>query len=312
MYDLKKIMVCLDATEIDNSLIEFASFLARTESAESIYFVNIIKKAQLPTDLKKEFPDLMERALIDRKKELEKKVIERFDLTLGIKVKIAVETGSMPSRHILKLAEKHNIDAIVVGRKQNIKSSSVVTQRLARRATCSLLVVPEKEYTSVSKIMVAADFSKESVSAMKEAVAVALKESTPNNQVEIILHHSYQVPVGYHYSGKSFEQSAMVMKENAKKNYRKFMNKIDTKGIQVTPNFTLVKNEDVSANIEENARKHQVDLLVIGGKGKTASTAFIPIGTNTEKLISRVNDIPLLVVRPKHKNAGLIEMLQRI
>ena len=312
MYDLKKIMVCLDATEIDNSLVEFASFLARTESAESIHFVNIIKKTQLPTDLKKEFPDLMERALIDRKKELEKKVIERFDLTLGIKVKIAVETGSMPSRHILKLAEKHNIDAIVVGRKQNIKSSSVVTQRLARRATCSLLVVPEKEYTSVSKIMVAADFSKESVSAMKEAVAVALKESTPNNQVEIILHHSYQVPVGYHYSGKSFEQSAMVMKENAKKNYRKFMNKIDTKGIQVTPNFTLVKNEDVSANIEENARKHQVDLLVIGGKGKTASTAFIPIGTNTEKLISRVNDIPLLVVRPKHKNAGLIEMLQRI
>ena len=312
MYDLKKIMVCLDATEIDNSLVEFASFLARTESAESIHFVNIIKKTQLPTDLKKEFPDLMERALIDRKKELEKKVIERFDLTLGIKVKIAVETGSMPSRHILKLAEKHNIDAIVVGRKQNIKSSSVVTQRLARRATCSLLVVPEKEYTSVSKIMVAADFSKESVSAMKEAVAVALKESTPNNQVKIILHHSYQVPVGYHYSGKSFEQSAMVMKENAKKNYRKFMNKIDTKGIQVTPSFTLVKNEDVSANIEENARKHQVDLLVIGGKGKTASTAFIPIGTNTEKLISRVNDIPLLVVRPKHKNAGLIEMLQRI
>ena len=312
MYALKKIMVCLDATEIDTSLIEFASFLARTESAESIHFVNIIKKTQLPTDLKKEFPDLMERALIDRKKELEKKVIERFDLTLGIKVKIAVETGSMPSRHILKMAEKHSIDAIVVGRKQNIKSSSVVTQRLARRATCSLLVVPEKEYTSVSKIMVAADFSKESVSAMKEAVAVALKESTPNHQVEIVLYNAYQVPVGYHYSGKSFDQSAMVMKENAKKNYRKFMNKVDTKGIQVTPDFTLVKNEDVSASIEENARKHQVDLLVIGGKGKTASTAFIPIGTNTEKLISRVNDIPLLVVRPKHKNAGLIEMLQRI
>ena len=170
MNSLKKILVGLDATEIDATLIQFAAFLAQAESAESVYFVNVIKRAQLPSKLQKEFPNLMEKALTERRRELEKKVIEHFDLTLDVKVKIMVEQGPIPSKQILKLVDKHSIDAIVVGRKKNLRGNSVVTQRLARRASCSLLIVPEKEYTSVRKLMVATDFSKDSLGAMRAAV----------------------------------------------------------------------------------------------------------------------------------------------
>ena len=312
MKSLKKILVGLDATEMDATLIQFAAFLAQAESAESIYFVNVIKKAQLPSKLRKEFPNLMEKALIERKRELEKKVIEHFDLTLGVKVKIAVEQGPIPSKQILKLVDKHNIDAIVVGRKKNLRGSSVVTQRLARRASCSLLIVPEKEYTSIRKLMVATDFSKDSVSAMKVAIEAAARESAAGNPVEVICHHSYQVPVGYHYTGKTFEQSAKIMEENARRRYQRFINKVDTSGINVTPSFALAKNDDVVASVYESAIAHKVDFVVIGGKGKTASTALFPIGTHTEKLIGMDSDIPLLIVRSKHENAGIIDMLQRI
>ena len=312
MNPLKKILVCLDATEMDATLIQFATFVAQAESVESIHFVNVIMKTQLPSKLRKEFPDLMEKALVDRKRELEQKVIEHFDLTLDVKVKIAVEQGPLPSKQILDLANRHNIDVIVVGRKKNLRNNSVVTQRLARRASCSLLIVPEKEYASVRKLMVATDFSKDSIGAMNAAVDMAMREVTRGNQVEVICHHSYQVPVGYHYTGKSFDQSAHVMEENARKRYKRFIRQIDTKDIKVTPSFALAKGDDLVTSIYETAVNYQVDFVVIGGKGKTASTALFPIGTNTEKLISVDSEIPLLVVRSKHKNAGIIDMLQRI
>jgi nucleotide-binding universal stress UspA family protein len=188
----------------------------------------------------------------------------------------------------------------------------VVTQRLARRASCSLLIVPEKEYVSIRKLMVATDFSKESIGAMNAAIDTATREASRGNQVEVICHHSYQVPVGYHYTGKSFEESAHVMEENARKCYKRFIHQVDTKDIKVTPSFALAKGDDLVTSIYETAVDYQVDFVVIGGKGKTASTALFPIGTNTEKLISVDSEIPLLVVRSKHKNAGIIDMLQRI
>lgn len=312
MHPLRKILVGLDGTEMDSSLIQFASFLARTYSAENVYFVNVIKHTQLPTSVRKEFPNLMEDAIKERKRVLEKRVIENFDMTLSCKVKIAVDQGQLPSKQILQLADKYNIDAIVVGRKKNLKGSSVVTQRLARRATCSLLIVPEKEYASVCKLMVATDFSKESEAAMHEAIAVASKSISEGTKAEITALHVYQVPSGYYYTGKSYEEFAKIMEDNAKKEFQKFLRKIDTKGIQITPAFTLGKHDNTVGAIYDTAVKENADCIVIGGKGKAASTAFFPIGTNTEKLIGKDTNIPLLIVRPKHKNVGLIEMLQKI
>lgn len=312
MKSLKKILVGLDATPMDATLIQFAAFLARVDSVESVRFVNVIQKAQLPSKLRKEFPNLMEKALIDRRRELEKKVIEHFDLTLDVKVKIAVEQGPMPSKQILKLADKHSIDAIVVGRKKNLRGNSVVTQRLARRASCSLLIVPEKDYTSIRRLMVATDFSNDSVGAMNAAIDAATREAQAGNEVEVICHHTYQVPVGYHYTGKTFEQSAHIMEENSRKRYDRFIEKVDTRGVKVIPSFSLAKADDLVASIYESAVAHEADFVVIGGKGKSASTALFPIGTHTEKLIGMDSDIPLLIVRSKHKNAGIIDMLQRI
>ena len=312
MNSLKKILVGLDATEMDATLIQFAAFLAQAESAETIYFVNVIQKAQLPSKLQKEFPNLMEKAIVDRRRELEKKVIEHFDLTVDVKVKITVEQGPIPSKQILKLADKHSIDAIVVGRKKDLRGNSVVTQRLARRACCSLLIVPEKEYTSVRRIMVASDFSKDSLTAMQAAIDAAARETAAGNPVEVICHHSYQVPVGYHYTGKSFEDSAKVMENNARKQYRRFISKVDKKDVKVEPSFTLVEKDNVVASIYRSAIEHQADFVVIGGKGKTAPSALFPIGTHTERLIGMDSDIPLLIVRSKHKNAGIMDMLQRI
>ena len=102
------------------------------------------------------------------------------------------------------------------------------------------------------------------------------------------------------------------MEANSRKRYHRFVKKVDTEGVKITPSFALAKGDDPVASIYESAIAHGVDFVVIGGKGKSASTALFPIGTNTERLISMDSDIPLLIVRSKHKNAGIMDMLQRI
>jgi nucleotide-binding universal stress UspA family protein len=52
-------------------------------------------------------------------------------------------------------------------------------------------------------------------------------------------------------------------------------------------------------------------MIIIGAKGRTAATALF-IGSLAERLIQINNKVPLLVTRPKGKNAGIIEYILEI
>ena len=307
MYPLKRILVALDNSDADDALIEYASFATQASNAEMVYFVNIIREAKIPEGILAEFPDLLNNAIKDRVKAMREKIEHHFDLSLGTEINFVVKEGQ-PAKQILKLAEKYNIDAILVGRKQNSSSSNVVVQRLARRAKCSLLIVPEIKYTSMRKLIVATDLSDNSLIALEEAVAIAQQHK---ESAEIICHHVYSVPTGYHYTGKSYGEFAEIMRRNAQKEYEKFVRKVDTKGIQVRPLFTLDENDNPVDDIHKVAIEEKADCIVVGGKGKSATTSFFMIGNTTEKLVSSVSEVPLLLVRPKHEDEGIMDYIKK-
>ena len=53
------------------------------------------------------------------------------------------------------------------------------------------------------------------------------------------------------------------------------------------------------------------DAIVIGAKGRTDTTAIF-IGSSAEKLIHIDSTIPIMIVRPKGRRAGIIELLKDI
>lgn len=307
MYPLKRILVALDNSDIDDALIEYASFAAQAADAEMVYFVNIIKEAKIPEGILAEFPDLLNNAIKDRVKSMREKIEHHFDLSLDTEIKFVVKEGQ-PAKQILKLTDKYNIDAILVGRKQASNSSNVVVQRLARRAKCSLLIVPEIKYTSMRKLIVATDLSEGSLIALEVAIAIAEQHK---EGAEIICHHVYSVPTGYHYTGKTYEEFAEIMHKNAQKEYEKFVRKVDTKGMQIRPLFTLDENDNPVDDIHKVAIEEKADCILVGGKGKSATTSFFMIGNTTEKLVSSVSEVPLLLVRPKHEDEGLIDYIKK-
>ena len=307
MYPLKRILVALDNSDADDALIEYASFTAQASDAEVVYFVNIIKDTKIPDGVLAEFPDLLNNAIKDRVKKMRERFELHFDQSLNPDVKFVVKEGQ-PAKQILHLAEKYNIDAILVARKRGSSSSNIVVQRLARRAKCSLLIVPDVKYSSMKKLMVATDLSDNSLIALEEAIAIAEQYK---EKAEIVCHHVFTVPSGYHYTGKSYHEFAEVMRKNAQIEFAKFIQRVDTKGIRIKPVFTLDENDNPVDDIYKVAIEEKVDCVLVGGKGKSVTTSFFTIGNTTEKLVSSVSEVPLLLVRPKYEDEGIIDYLRK-
>jgi nucleotide-binding universal stress UspA family protein len=307
MYSFKKILVCLDLSEMDDTLIEFAKFISETSQCEKIYFVNYIRDFNLPERVAKEFPGLLKGALKDRQSQIVSKVESIFPQPDHIEFKYTFKKGQ-PAKKVLSLANEKDIDLILVGRKNNLKGTGVFSNRLARRASCSLLIVPEGSKPTSHRFLVPSDFSDYSVIAMEQAIQIAERSK---DDTEIICQNVFSVPVGYHYSGKSFEEFGDRMQEYASKDYQQFISKIDLKGQDVRPIYTLDEDDDPVGDIYEMGVKLEVSAIIIGAKGRTATTALF-LGSMAEELIQINSSVPLLIVRPKGKNAGILDYLKEL
>ncbi len=307
MYPIKKVIIGLDLKKLDQTMVEFADFLANAPAVEDIYFVNVIKNLYVPKEVLKEFPEMVENAIKERKTEMEKKVADFSTGEPNVKFHFNVLNGKIADS-ILKFTKEKDIDLIVMGRREKANESGALSQRLARRSACSLLIIPEGTSPKMDRILVPSDFSDYSKLALEEAINIAHYN---HNSTEITIQNVFTVPTGYHYTGKSFEEFTEVMRENAVKNYNKFIKKFDTKDIKIKAVYSQDTNEDVTTDIIDKAREINANAIIIGAKGRTSTTAFF-LGSITERLIQLDNDIPLMIVRPKGKNAGFLEFLKEL
>lgn len=307
MEAIKNVLVGLDLSEMDDTLIKFAALVADSSDANKFTFVNIIKNLDIPDDVLKEFPDLKKNALKEREDQLRNKVNLYFKPKRDVKADFMVKAGR-GAKSILELSGKLDIDLIVIGRKITLPGGGVLATRLARRASCNLLIIPEGKELKMSKFLIPIDFSKHSELAVNKAVEIAHRYE---GEIEITAQNVYSVPAGYHYSGKSYEEFADVMKQHAEKDYTKFMKKIDTKGIKINPIYNLDINDNLISDISDLANVIHPDCIIIGAKGRTA-TAAIFLGSFAEKLITTDMKYPLMIVRPKGKNEGFIDFFKEI
>lgn len=306
MYLIKKLIVCLDQTSLDQTLIQYAAFIAQVNQTKKIYFVNVIRNLSIPKEVIEEFPNLVENMITERQEQMESVVNERFPKIKGISVSYIVKEGSL-SKKILKLSEEKSADMIIIGRKVQLQGTGIASMRLARRASCSLLIVPEGSEPKMRKLLVPSDFSDYSKDALEEAIMIAER----HGDVEIVCQNVFSVPSGYHFTGKTYEEFTAIMKMHAEISYKKFIRKIDTKGKKITPIYTQDKTDDPVQEIVSMALETGADGIIIGAKGRTATTALF-IGSIAERLIQFNDSLPLMVTRPKGKNAGILDYILEI
>lgn len=296
---LKNIIVCLDHSDMDKGLIENACTISKIVGATTITFINVIKDFNLPDSVLKEFPDLLDKALVERKNEIKELIEEHFKCDLP--TKILVKQGG-ETKEILKAANDLDADLVILGRKRG--SDSVLSTRIARRSPCNLLLIPEGVKLKFDKIFIPVDFSDYSSLSLKSTLLL-----TKNLKSKVYLQNVYQVPSSYRYSGKSHQEFTEIMKGHATKDLEVLIKNVDKESQELIPVCSLDKDGKIIDLALKEAADKKVDLIIIGAKGRTTTSALF-IGSKSERMIRINENIPMMIIRKKGAVAGILESLK--
>lgn len=300
----KVALVGIDLTDMDDHLIQYTAMIGKILPLERIYFVHVAKKSHLPANLLKEYPGLLEP--LD--KSIENDILDKVNQYFGktdIAIKCLVKEGH-PIEKILQLSKTKNADLILMGRKKSLHGSGIVSSKIARKCPCSLLLVTPDNRQNINKLLVSTDFSKHAALATMLALDISVLANT--NKLEMI--HVYQVPESYYKTGKSYDDFDAIMKVHAEKSCIIFLNKNGFPS-DVPCEFLLSKKGKYHKIICDYAEKNDIDLIVIGSKGRTNISAIL-MGSVAEKLVYYDSQIPILIVKNKGENMGLINTLMEV
>jgi nucleotide-binding universal stress UspA family protein len=304
MYRFKRLLVGVSFANQDGASIRYAAMISRLAKLEKVVFLHVASRVDVPEDLLKEYPDLFQPVDEYARGEMEELVQKYFDGHPDTKISYEVVEGS-PLIEFLRKAKEEDIDLIVMRKRREPTAKGTLFEKLARKAPCSVLFVPEGSKAWFTNILVPVDFSDNSFDAMQTAVAIGL---IATGIKEIYCLHVYTVPMGYYKTGKSYEEFAEIMKGHAEKYYEDFIKKVDLKGLTAVPIFKLDKKE--YKGIEEVIEERGISLVVIGARGRKAGAGVL-LGSVTEHLIEATT-VPLIAVKKKGTGMSILEALLKL
>lgn len=299
--NLQAILVGLDLTEMDESVIRYASFICDSYKTENIYFVHVAKNLELPEEVIKEYNHML--ASVDEG--IERSINENIKLHFkaDTKTHISVQEGHAVDK-ILRFAKIKNVDLIILGRKKRLKGTGVIPNSIIRKSPCSILLVPEaNKTTKLKNILVPIDFSSHSDLAVENALELA-----NHHQAAVSCVNIYEVPWGYSTIGKTHKEFAEIMLGHAKKNFENFKKKYKK---PIECDYILSKDHDFTDELSVYIQATKPDLVFIGSKGKT-DAAIVLLGSTAEKITKEINEIPIFLVKKKGESINIFEALLRI
>lgn len=302
MYRYERLLVGLKLNESDESTLQYAAKITRMAQSKKVYFVHIAETFDLPQSIKQKLPEAVapvDEVAMDKLRE----VVETYfvDFHSSVEIDYVVREGN-PLTELLQLAHQKWVDMVVVGK--STKAGRLLAEKVARKAPCSVCIIPRGAAALITKILTPIDFSEYSQEAMDVAIAFA---STARQQPNIYCLHVFSIPRGYSYynTPEVTKDFIKAMRLHARKRYIEFIRGFDLKGVPVSPLLEI--GDHIPAIIAKIVKQENADLLVLGVRGMSNASAIL-LGGTTEKLI-RSTDVPLIVVKRKGENLGLLEML---
>ncbi|MDR9457334.1 MAG: universal stress protein [Salegentibacter sp.] len=285
MTEVKNILVALDLTNIDDTLINYTSFISELLGAEKVYFVHNIKKYEISELFKEELKDLnLDKIIGD---ELDEKITSTFKSNTPWEVLISEDpyTESL----INYISHKYSIDLAILGNKPSGKGSGVVSSKLLRMLKCDLLSIPPTARPEINNIWIGTDFSKPSQEAFQRGVK--LKELTSAN---INLVHVFNVPVQFTpYLVK--EEVAPKIETHVREKAAKFLKKLNYKkesDLKIYPG----RDASVGEKLLVEAKRDKADMIILSDKGSNAVSALM-VGSVTDEVFNQELPAPLWITK---------------
>ncbi len=304
MENFSKAIIGLDLTEMDDIILQYTKDCASILGLDKVYLTHIAKNLELSEDLAKKYPDLLAPVDEHIERELTDKANRFFEGT-SVEVSVHVDEGD-PMSEILRLAKIKGIDLLIMGHKDKLPGSGNLSNKLAEKAPASVLFVTEQPNPKIQTIAISLDFSSHSSLALQQAMAIGKRARS-----KIAGIHVYEVPSGYHKTGKNYHEFAEIMKINAEEDFESFLKKNKLPKNEFPCHYVLQNEENRAKLIFKEVSNQKADLIVIGSKGRTAAASIL-LGSTAEKLSRVDHSVPLLIVKKKNENLSFIEALLRI
>lgn len=286
MNDFKRILVGLDFTDLDQSIIEYAECLTHKMEIEKIYFIHVARDMETIKKLQTKDVKPIDEVLLESIQDQVKQYFidyEQFDMSYKV-----VE-GS-PSKQLLHWAEIKEADLMILGRKPVHRGRGIVPEQIVRNSTCSIFLVPENASKKCDTVVVPIDFSPYS----KSALEMGIKLSQGQERSSVYPFNLYEIPFFETGARVDFTTAEPLIKSGVIEEYNRFIQNMDFKGVDVSPKFQADYDARSATHVLDFASYKEADLIVIGSQGKTGLKRLF-LGSFAEKVIQENESIPLLI-----------------
>lgn len=303
MYKIDNIIICLDLSEMDESLINYANFAVETFKPKKITFIHVMDTYEIPEEISESLSELekpIDEIIIE---EIKDRIDQLYTKSKVLKPDIVLEEGATTEK-IVNYARKNNVDLAIMGKKIGYIGEGGVVKNIVGLIPSSVLLITETTPFHINKIMVRTNFAKPSAVAFE--MAKSLKEYT-NCSIEF--HHVYKLPYNY-FPGQSqtaINKLTEKLKPYMKKQFNKFTKKYSIDS-EIPFNFTLDIKGNEAQTIYNYAIKHEIDLVITGTKLKS-KLANVIMDSTSEKLAEAGKNIPVMIVKDVKDSVGFLKAL---
>ncbi len=304
MKKINKVLVGLELDSFDEKLLEGSKEIVNTLIPKEISFVNVYEPIEVSAPVLKKFPNILSLKEIVQHQCVSQLIKEADYLNLEDTKRRFYAVEGTPLTKILNLINQNKIDLLIMGKKFDVEEHQISQQKMIRKANCDVLLVLEEKKQSLSNIFVPIDFSENSKKALLRAIKIAKRAKS-----KITAHHTFEVPIGYSKTGKSFEEFSTIMEINAQKEMEAFLSDVENNEV-ISRSFSLTPNGDIVGDIIANANALKADLIMIGAKGRTDLSSIF-LGSVAEGVADKTSQASVWICKTGKEPMDFIDLLTK-
>lgn len=256
MIAIDSMMVCLDLSDIDETLVAFTRSICERLPVKKVFFVHNIKTSELSNDFREHFGD------VNISDEIEGNIADIVTAQFANCTDYEILVSEEPNSEVIlaDLVKRYHVKLTLLGKRMSDKSTGALGTKLLRILPCSVLVFPETAHFNIASILTPIDFSDTSIHALHLSKSLADQLG-----LKLDIMHVYKLPTQY-FPLISEEKAIRKAEEVVKERFSDLQKR--HKEIAAIP-YTLVRaaGKSVAERIALQLQKGKHDLLVVGLKG---------------------------------------------
>ncbi len=302
MTRFDRVLVCVGQVPRDTQMLDYVASLSRLVGVQEIHLLHVEPSEPVPVD------DML---LMVPEPPGDEQIVETMRAAAqerlgsqGGMVRMCEKRRGSVLLEILRYAMEKEVDLVVVGRggEASEGDDALLASRIARKATCSVLVLPAGCAPRIGRILVPVRDSECSANALETACRIGGAAGAP-----VLALNVFHVNAGYHNVGLTLEEFTANLRRWAERECENLLNRVDRHGAAAASRCVPDLYARPVPIILEQAAAENADMVVIGARGRTGAAGVL-LGKVTEQLIRR-SRVPVLAVKKKGECLGVLQAL---